>query len=126
MARYAPNGFYTNGFSWIRNGANRRIVVLDSEVSVYANIAAATLAEDDLDDNDLTEGAGMVSGRRLTVAQFSDLDIAQSGDATHVAIVDDDEEEVLYITTCTTQTLTMGGKVTIPSWGIEIRGPAAP
>src|SRR5690606_17799202 len=124
--RYAPNGFYFNGFSSIRNGNARRIVVLDSEVTVYANIAAATLAAAALDDNDLTEGAGSVSGRRLIIAQFDDVEILESGDATHVAIVDDDDDEVLYVTVCEEQALTQGGKVTIPSWSIEIRAPEAP
>jgi hypothetical protein len=119
MARFAPNSFYSGAFGTIENNANRRIVVMDSEQSTYANVAT-------LDDDDLTEGAGTVSGRRLIVAQFSDIEIDASGDATHVAIVDDDADVVLYITTCTTQTLTDGGTVTIPTWSIEIRAPAAP
>lgn len=126
MARFAPNSFYSGAFGTIENNANRRIVVLDSEQSTYANVAAATLADATLDDDDLTEGAGTVSGRRLIVSQFSDIEIDASGDATHVAIVDDDADVVLYITTCTTQTLTDGGTVTIPTWSIEIRAPAAP
>lgn len=126
MARYAPNGFYSNGFNSIRNGAVRRLLVLDSEVTVYANLAAATLAAVTIDNNDLTEANGTVSGRRLNVAQQADLSITASGDATHIAIVDDDANTVLYITVCTTQTLTSGGTVTVPTWGIEIRAPAAP
>lgn len=125
MSRYAPNGFYTNGFSSIRNGANRRQVALDSEVTSYAGIADATLAEVALDDEDLTEGAGVVSGRRLTVAQFADVPVTQPGEATHVAIVDDDADEVLYVTVCSTLELNENGTVTFPSWGIEIRAPAA-
>lgn len=126
MARQAPNSFYSGAFNTIRNGANRRIVIMDSEQTVYANVAAATLAEQTLDNDDLTEAAGSVSGRRLNVAQFADLDIDATGDATHVAIVDDDADIVQYVTVCATQTLTEGGTVTIPTWGIELRAPAAP
>lgn len=126
MARYAPNGFYSGAFNTIKNGNNRRIVVLSAEVTSYASIAAATLAAEDISDSDMTEGAGSVSGRKLTIAQIADIDISANGDATHVAIVDDDDDAILYETVCTTQTLTSGGKVTIPTWAIEIRAPAAP
>lgn len=126
MARFAPNAFYTGAFGTIRNGANRRIVIMDSEQSTYANVAAATLADAPIDNDDMTEGAGDVSGRKLTIAQIADIEIDESGDATHVAIVDDDADVVQYITVCTTQTLTDGGTVTIPAWDIEIRAPAAP
>lgn len=126
MARNAPNGFYSGGFGSIRNGANRRQVALDSEVTVYANIAAATLAAAPIDNDDMSEAAGSVSGRRLNIAQIADVAITDTGDATHVAIVDDDADAVLYVTVCTTQTLTDGGTVTFPAWGIEVRAPAAP
>lgn len=126
MARYAPNAFYSGAFNTIKNGNNRRIVVLSAEVTSYASIAAATLAAEDISDSDMTEGAGSVSGRKLTIAQIADIDISANGDATHVAIVDDDDDAILYETVCTTQTLTSGGKVTIPTWAIEIRAPAAP
>lgn len=126
MARFAPNSFYSGAFNTIRNGANRRIVVLDSEQTVYANVAAATLAEAPIDNDDMSEAAGSVSGRRLNIAQIADVEIDATGDATHVAIVDDDADTVLYVTVCSTQTLTDGGTVTIPTWGIELRAPAAP
>lgn len=126
MARYAPNSFYSGAFNTIKNGNARRILVLSSEVTVYANLAAATLAEEEITDSEMNEASGAVSGRRLVIDQMADLDITASGDATHVAIVDDDDDAVLYITTCTSQALTNGGTVTIPSWSIEIRAPAAP
>jgi hypothetical protein len=126
MARFAPNAFYSGAFNTIKNGANRRLVVMDSEQATYANVAAATLAEVAIEDTDMTEGAGSVSGRKLTIAQQSDISITDNGDATHVALVDDDADVVLYITTCTTQALTSGGTVTVPAWDIEIRAPAAP
>lgn len=126
MARHAPNSFYSGAFNTLKNGANRRIVVLDSEQTTYANVAAATLAEAAITDSEMAEAAGSVSGRRLNISQMADLDIDESGDATHVAIVDDDADTVLYTTVCATQTLTSGGKVTIPTWGVELRAPAAP
>jgi hypothetical protein len=61
---------------------------------------------------------GDVSGRKLTVDQEADMSITASGDATHVALCSG--TVLLYVTTCTTQTLTSGGTVTIPAFDIEI------
>lgn len=61
---------------------------------------------------------GDVSGRKLAVDAEVDIPISASGDATHIAICSG--TLLLYVTTCTTQTLTSGGTVTVPTWDIEI------
>jgi len=65
---------------------------------------------------------GDVSGRKVTVQQVTDEAITASGDATHIALCSG--TTLIYVTTCTTQTLTSGGTVTIPAWDIEIEDPA--
>lgn len=61
---------------------------------------------------------GDVSGRKLTINQVTDAALIASGDATHVVLCSG--TTLLYATTCTTQTLTSGGTVTIPAWDIEL------
>jgi hypothetical protein len=61
---------------------------------------------------------GDTNGRKLTINQDADNSITSTGDATHIALCSG--TTLLYITTCTTQTLTSGGTVTIPAWDIEI------
>ena len=61
---------------------------------------------------------GDVSGRKLTVDSEVDIAITASGDATHIALCSG--TTLLYVTTCTTQSLTSGGTVTTPAWDIEI------
>ena len=61
---------------------------------------------------------GDTSGRKLTVDQEPDISIGSSGDATHIALCSG--TLLLYVTTCTLQTLTSGGTVTVPAWDIEI------
>ena len=61
---------------------------------------------------------GDASGRKLIVDAEPDIAITASGDATHIALCSG--TDLLYVTTCTTQTLGSGGTVTVPTWDIEI------
>ncbi|MEW5797327.1 MAG: hypothetical protein AB1772_13360 [Candidatus Zixiibacteriota bacterium] len=69
-------------------------------------------------NGDFTVANGDTSGRKLTVAAQADVPVDASGDATHIALCDG--TDLLYVTTCTTQTLTAGNTVTVPTWDIEI------
>ena len=61
-------------------------------------------------------------GRELAVDQKTGITVDASGDATHVALCDG--SEWLYVTTCTTQTLTSGNTMTFNSWKITIGDPS--
>lgn len=102
-----------------------RMVVTSAQPANFAGIAAVALADVTLtagDGNgDYTIANGDTSGRKLTVAQQANITIDASGDATHVCL--DDGSTLLYVTTCTTQTLTSGGTVTVPAFDIEIADP---
>ena len=101
------------------------LTVCSAQPANVAGIAAVTLASVALTpgagNGDFTLANGDTNGRKLTVAQQSAISITASGDATHVVI---DDGTNLYITTCTTQTLTSGGTVTVPAWDIEVADPA--
>lgn len=75
-------------------------------------------------NGDYTLANGDTNGRKLTVAQQAAIDIDSSGDATHVALSISGSSTLVYVTTCTTQTLTAGGTVTVPAWDIEISDPS--
>ena len=62
-------------------------------------------------------------GRKLTIAQFPTIEVINTGDAGHIALCDVDDR-LLYVTTCTSQGLTDGNTVTIPTWKISIGDPA--
>lgn len=101
------------------------IYVCSAEPANYAGIAAVALADDPLAGGDLTKANGDTNGRKVTVAQQSDIPIDTTGTATHIVIARDAAtSELLYVTTCTSQALTSGGTVTIPAWDIEIADPA--
>jgi hypothetical protein len=57
-------------------------------------------------------------GRKVTTAQKSGVSVTNSGTATYVAICDG--TNLLVVTTCTSQSLTAGNTVTIPSFKVQI------
>ena len=65
---------------------------------------------------------GDSSGRKLTVDQQTGVTIDTTGTATHVAIVDA-STALLYVTTCTSQSLTSGNTMTMNAFDIEIADP---
>lgn len=98
-----------------------RITVLSAEPNSIADITTNfKLASTSLTGVDFTIANGDVSGRKNTVAQKSSVSITASGTATHVAI---DDATDYIVTTCTSQALTSGGTVTIPTWKLEIADP---
>jgi len=72
-------------------------------------------------NGDFVISNGDTSGRKLAVAQQASISITNSGDAINVAICD--ASDLLLVTSCTLQTLTSGGTVTVPTWDQEIADP---
>ena len=75
------------------------------------------LADQSLDSGDFSVGAG-TGGRKITFAEQADIPVDATGEATHVAICD--ASNVLLVTTCSTQTVTSGNTVTVPSFSHQI------
>lgn len=123
MAKWANDNVMDAALDYVATAT--RMVVTSAQPANFAGIAAVALADVTLtagDGNgDFTIANGDSSGRKLTVAQQASITIDSSGDATHVCL--DDGSTLLYVTTCTTQTLTSGGTVTVPAFDIEIADP---
>lgn len=100
------------------------MTVCSAQPANFADIAnvdlAATALTAGVGNGDYTKANGDTSGRKLTVAQQSNISITTSGDATHVVL---DDGVNIWATTCTTQTLTSGGTVTIPAFDCELADP---
>lgn len=93
----------------------------DRAAAISATLASVALTPG-AGNGDFTLANGDSNGRKLTVAQQTDISITASGDATIVTL--DDGTALQYVTTCTSQSLTSGGTVTVPAWDIEIADPA--
>lgn len=118
MVKKADNPFIDGGLDAI--ALCTLLSVCSAEPANKAAVAGLTLASVALTGGDFVKADGDTNGRKVTVQQQLDMAISASGDANHVVI---DNGADIYVTTCTTQTLTNGGTVTVPAWDIEISDP---
>jgi hypothetical protein len=105
----------------VTGSPNGRLFVCSGEPANAAGIAAVDLAEVYIDNTDFSKANGDSSGRKVTVAQQSNISIHTSGTASHIVLAS--ASTLLYVTTCTSQALTAGGTVTVPAWDIEVADP---
>jgi hypothetical protein len=98
-----------------------RMVVTSAQPANFAGIAAVALADvtltAGLGNGDFTSANGDTSGRKVTVSAQASIPVDASGDATHICL--DDGTTLLQVTTCTSQALTSGNTVSIPSYSVE-------
>lgn len=98
------------------------LLVCAGQPTDRATALTNALADVTIDSGDYTKANGDTSGRKNTIGQQSAITIDSSGDADHIAVIDG--TSLLLVTTCTTQTLTAGGTVTVPAFAHEIRDAA--
>lgn len=63
------------------------------------------------------------SGRKITMSEQAAITVDATASATHVALCDFSNSKLLYVTTCTSQSLTVGNTVTVPSFRINVADP---
>jgi len=85
-------------------------------------VTTYALADITIDGADFTKANGDTSGRKVTIGEQTGVTVDATGDADHVALCD--ASDLLYVTTCTSQTLTSGNTMTFGSWKVEIGDPA--
>jgi hypothetical protein len=124
MAKWQNDAILDAALSYIKtNSAN--VVLCTAQPATFSEattsygsggVALATSATVSADYADIADG---VSGRKLVVPQRQDVTVDDTGTATHVAIISG--SELLYVTTCVSQMLSVGNLVTVPEWEIELR-----
>lgn len=86
---------------------------------------AAAISDNLLDNEPAPTFTGPVNGdtdgRKITVDAINGETADAAGTATHVSLFD--ATVVLYVTTCTSQGISIGNDVNIGSWDIEIADP---
>ena len=91
-----------------------------TQASSTYNLADQALTTGD-GNGSYTVSDGDSGGRKLTVAQQAGVNVDSTGTATHVAICSG--SVLLLVTTCTSQAITSGNTVTIPSFFETIGDP---
>lgn len=134
MAKSVHNNVLDAALNYVKTNANRLVVCTDAPNYAQAiakfDSSGFQLAVATISSSDFTGPAdGGTSGRKVTVNAQSSMSIngiaSGAQNATHVALVNQTSSGiVLYVTTCTSQSLTAGNKVNTPAWVIEIRDPS--
>jgi hypothetical protein len=121
MPKTAPDAVMDAAFDYIDQADVMHVCSTLDATPTYAEIVSASLADVAMTPNtDFTKAAGDTSGRKVTVAAKSSVNVDASGTANHIALVTVSGSVVRYVTTCTSQALTSGNTVNIPAWDIEI------
>ena len=129
-SKWSNDSMLDAGLSWVKtNGAKMYVCtasVSSSSTVTYSTIVAAALTGA-ISQSALASVAiatGDVSGRKLAVPAASSVTVTASGTAARVCLVNSSGSVATYITTCTSQVLTSGNTVSVPSWKIEIADPS--
>ena len=104
MAKWANDSMMDAALSYVDDAT--LLTVCSAQPTTYAEASATYKLADVVltagaGNGDFTLANGDSSGRKLTVAQQSNMDIDSSGTATHVALCISGSSTLLYVTTCT-------------------------
>ncbi len=101
------------------------MILCSAQPATYAE-ATSTYALADVamtPDTDFTKADGDSSGRKVTMAAKSGVNVDASGTGTHIALVRSSDSSLRFVTTCTSQAVTSGNTVNFPAWDDEIGDP---
>lgn len=101
-----------------------RYDICSDEPTTYAEATSTySLGTTSLSSGDYSKSNGDVSGRKLTVAEKTDIEITATDDATHLAITNG-SDTLLYVTVLSgTIPVEIGRFADIAAWNIELRDP---
>lgn len=123
MGKSVHNDVLDGAFNIIKNNCSKQ-VACSAEPLTYADVASYQLASVAMAAGDFALADGDTSGRKITVAAKNGASVSTSGDASHIALIDETNSRLLFVTTCDPLTLTAGSStVNFPAWSDEIADP---
>ena len=120
MAKYQNDIILDTALDYIKNNVTQ-ISICNAQPTTYAQATSTykLAIRAGLTSGSFTGPAdGTPNGRKITVNEQASITVDASGDATHVALCSG--SVLLYVTTCTQQTLTSGNTCTVPLWTITL------
>lgn len=122
MGKVAFNVFFSEGFEGIINNVDEIHVCSQEPANFTEATSTYSLGKADVSGSDFTEGDGDVSGRKLTIGAIT---VTGSGDGTgtHLALVDQVNDVIYYVTTCTSVGIENAVEQEFGAWDIEILDP---
>ena len=131
ISKYANDLMMDAALSWVKTNGVKMYVCTASISSAsavsYTKITSTAALTGAISISSLASVAlatGDVSGRKLAVPEKASVTVTASGTAARVCLVNSSGSVVTYVTTCTSQALTSGNTVTIPTWDIEVADPS--
>ena len=124
MAKWQNDNILDAALNYIKDNTIS-VVLCNAQPATYAEASTTigngghAMATASVAANDMLIDDGSFSGRKITIPQCTDVTVDETDSATHVALISD--TELIYVTTCISQSLTAGNLVTIPAWEIELR-----
>ncbi len=95
----------------------------DTEPTLFAHSATSAICLASMVAGDFTVGDGDTNGRKVEVGSKGNITVDFTDDANHVAMVNSNDGQLLYVTTATSQALTAANIMNFQSWDIEIADP---
>lgn len=128
MAKWANDLVMDAALDYIAD--SDRLCVCSAQPTTYAEATTTydggagkyELAIVTLDAGDFAKGDD-VSGRKVTIAQQAAMTVDATASATHIALGKSAGTVLKYVTTCTSQALTVGNTVTVPAWKVGFADP---
>jgi hypothetical protein len=121
MAKSAPDATLDGGLNYI-DGSDFMSVCSTQPTTYTEARTTYMLAEVAMAAGDIVI-ADDSNGRKATMAAKSAVTITNSGTAQHIALTKAGDTTLRLVTTCTSQALTAGGTVDIPSWKANCTDP---
>ena len=123
MAKSLSDDVLDGALNIIKNNCTR-ITLCSAQPTTYTEgNATYALADVTVDSSDFTNANGDTSGRKLTVAQQTGINVDITATANHVAFLDVSGTRLLAVSTITSQALTSGNTATLNAFDIEIADP---
>ena len=120
MAKWQNDSMLDAALNYINSdtGANILCLCSDQPATVAECTATYALGTIAIGTANMTTEDGDSSGRKITVAAMSNIDISASGTVNHLALCN--AGTLFYVTTVTDQAVTSGNTATAATWDIEI------
>lgn len=121
MAKWSHTDVIDGALNIIKNNANLMVLCSAQPTNRTEAVSTYALADVAMASGDFTISTGDASGRKCTVAAKNNVTVDTTGTGTHIALVDD--TRLLFVSTTTSQGVTQGNSVNLPTWDIEIADP---
>ena len=123
MGKSVHNDVLDAALNYLKNNVDLMTVCSSEPTNLTEATSTYKLASVAMGTSDFTVGEGSPNGREVAVGAKNSVSVDSTGSAEHIALVDSGTN-LLYVTTCTKQSISSGNKVNIPTWDIRIADPS--